>query len=198
MKNATEWMSLNDESWAYDRYGTWLYVEPDAVLVHPEQGLEALTASLTESLAGRHKVVYEGTDQADSRRVRLHIDGVVREFPFNDDGSNVHRALAEVIDALQADTVFFMNRDDMYSHMHCVLPLPRAEAETMQAQFPEQVQKRLMALKPGQDLWQWVVLPEEEDDTAPIAVSLASISSGKSANPTASSVVRKDPWWKLW
>lgn len=206
MKNATEWMALDDESWAYDLYGTWLYVEPDAVLVHPEQGIEALAASLTEALAGRHAVVYEGTDQAGSRWVRLQIDDIVREFPFNDDGSNVHRALAEVIDALQADTAFFMNRDDMYSYMHCVLPLPRTEAEAMQAQFPQQVQKRLMALEPGQDLWQWVVLPEEEEEAeetaAPAAAPPAPISSGKasgkSANPIASSVVRKDPWWKLW
>ena len=198
MNNATEWMALDEESWQYDLYGTWLYVEPDAVLVHPEQGLEALAASLTESLAGRHTVVYEGTGEAGSRQVRLHIDGVVREFPFNEDGSNVHRALAEVIDALQVDTAFFMNRDDLYSCTHCVLPLPRAEAETMQAKFPGRVQSRLMALEPGQDLWQWVVLPEEEEDTFAIAARPAPISSGKSANSTASAVVRKDPWWKLW
>lgn len=198
MKNATEWMALDEESWAYDLYGTWLYVEPDAVLVHPEQGLEALAASLTESLAGRHTVVYEGAVTAGSRQVRLHNDGVVHEFPFNDDGSNVHRVLAEVIDALQADTAFFMNRDDIYSCAHCVLPLPRAEAEAMQAEFPERVQSRLMALEPGQDLWQWVVLPEEEEDVSPITVRPAPISSGESANSITSATVRRDPWWKLW
>jgi len=90
----------------------------------------------------------------------------------------------------------------MYSYMHCVLPLPRAEAEAMQAQFPQQAQQRLMALLPGQDLWQWVVLPTEEEEITPVAEPPTPISSGKSSgkfsNPIASPTVRKDPWWKLW
>lgn len=63
-----------------------------------------------------------------------------------------------------------------------------------------------MALEPGQDLWQWVVLPEEEEEAEETAIPAAvpptpissGKSSGKSTNPIASSVVRKDPWWKLW
>ena len=124
MENATQWMALDDEAWEYDAYGAWLYVSPG-------DDIELLVDDLNEALAGRHQLVLE--EVSETEPYRLHIDGTVHTLALDSQDRDLYDVLTLLIDALQADTWFYMDRDDISDDMHSLLLLPRVEAEAMQA-----------------------------------------------------------------
>lgn len=151
MKNPTEWMALADEDWDFDLYGEYLLVSPD-------DDIELMVDDLNDMLTGRHLLVCEqmhGADGASLARLRVE-GGAARELPLAGDSGDVYRVLGEAVAALQDDTVFFMDINDMGTDMHSFLALPRNEAEAMQARYPEKVAARLLRLQPGDDLWSQV------------------------------------------
>ena len=145
MENATQWMALDDEVWEYDAYGAWLYVSPG-------DDIELLVDDLNEALAGRHQLVLE--EVSETEPYRLHIDGTVHTLALDSQDRDLYDVLTLLIDALQADTRFYMDRDDIGDDMHSLLLLPRVEAEAMQAAHPRSVEARLLPLLPGLDMWQ--------------------------------------------
>ena len=147
MENATQWMALDDEVWEYDAYGAWLYVSPG-------DDIELLVDDLNEALAGRHQLVLEEVSETEA--YRLHIDGTVHTLALDSQDRDLYDVLTLLIDALQADTRFYMDRDDIGDDMHSLLLLPRVEAEAMQAAHPRSVEARLLPLLPGLDMWQLV------------------------------------------
>ena len=160
MENATQWMALDDEAWEYDAYGAWLYVSPG-------DDIELLVDDLNEALAGRHQLVLEEVSETEA--YRLHIDGTVHTLALDSQDRDLYDVLTLLIDALQADTRFYMDRDDIGDDMHSLLLLPRVEAEAMQAAHPNAVEARLLPLPSGLDMWQLVegwlagALPEPVD-----------------------------------
>ena len=160
MENATQWMALDDEAWEYDAYGAWLYVSPG-------DDIELLVDDLNEALAGRHQLVLE--EVSETEPYRLHIDGTVHTLALDSQDRDLYDVLTLLIDALQADTRFYMDRDDIGDDMHSLLLLPRVEAEAMQAAHPNAVEARLLPLPSGLDMWQLVegwlagALPEPVD-----------------------------------
>lgn len=162
MKNATEWMALDDDAWEYDAYGAWVYVSPG-------DDIELLVDDLNEAVAGRHQLSLE--EISETEPYRLHIDGAVHLLPLAAKDRDAYDVLTLVIGALQADTSFYMDRDDVGDDMHSILCLPRAEAEAMQAAHPRAVETRLLPLPPGLDVWllveEWCVgAPPDPADAA--------------------------------
>ena len=100
MENATQWMALDDEVWEYDAYGAWLYVSPG-------DDIELLVDDLNEALAGRHQLVLE--EVSETEPYRLHIDGTVHTLALDSQDRDLYDVLTLLIDALQADTWFYMD-----------------------------------------------------------------------------------------
>lgn len=144
MKNATQWMAQYDEEWEYDAYGAWLYVSPG-------DDIELLVDDLNEALAGRHQLLME--EVSETGPYRLHVDGALHELALDARDRDIYDVLTLVIGAVQADTLFYMDRDDVGDDMHSLLLLPRTEAEAMQVAHPRAVEARLLPLPPGLDLW---------------------------------------------
>ena len=146
MKNATEWMALEDDAWEYDAYGEWLSLSAG-------DDIDLLVDDLNEIFAGRHQLVLEELSEAGP--YRLHIDGALHELALDSRDRDAYDVLTLVIGNLQ-DTLFYMDRDDIGEDMQYILLLPRAEAGAMQAAHPRAVEARLLPLSPGLDMWQLV------------------------------------------
>ena len=167
LETVLAWISRSDEDWEFDEDGDLPFL-----FVWAQSAPGDLVDELGRVLDGhdlRLETVYDANG-GDAAAV-LHVDGVARPVPVDGSWRDPFLTVMALADALRDHVRAYVDRDDLHEDALDVVFLPLADAEAMEARYPERVSERLLPLRPGEDLLRWVVPGSDAD--APVGPELA-------------------------